>query len=271
MQEEFTYRRGKRGTIPLVKIRKRFINWLELATGHKLYKVVCIQIPPTLAFPGDDSVYFYRYRFEGIFNSYLRHRWNENSPRSVFQLLDVAFQFLFPNSYLRICETYTSKELMVDFRIPRGFITDFSKEGYNIVKTWTQGDKLEYSKSGKVLIVVPPRDLEEHGAWHYPEPLTRPFQVRARNIYSPPPKKRRKRRKKPGPKPKYWSRAYKIKKAREEGIIKPKGRPPGRKNRYPRLTKVWKPPVKTIQDLKQEFSQAISSNVPKEIPKVDEV
>lgn len=249
MEEEFTYRRGKRGTIPLTKIRKRFINWLELATGHKLYKVVCIQIPPTLSVPGDDTVYFYRYRFEGIFNSYIKRQTGYNSPRSVFQMLDVAFQFIFPRSYLRVCETYTSKELMIDFRIPRGFINDFSTEGYKVVKAWTKGDIVEYSKEGKVLIIVPPKDLEEHGAWHYPEPLTRPFKVNPCNIYT-----KRKRRKKPGPKPKYWTKEYRLKRDRASGKLKPVGRPKGSKNKHFRPNKVWRPPVKTLQEIKQEFS-----------------
>ena len=98
MIEEFTYRRGKRGTIPLVKIRKRFINWLELATGHKLYKVVCIQIPPALSVPGDDNVFFYRYRFEGIVKSDIERQTGYSAPRRVFQMLDVAFQCIFPHS-----------------------------------------------------------------------------------------------------------------------------------------------------------------------------
>ena len=252
MIEEFTYRRGKRGTIPLVKIRKRFINWLELATGHKLYKVVCIQIPPALSVPGDDNVFFYRYRFEGIFNSYIKRQTGYNSPRSVFQMLDVAFQFIFPHSYLRVCETYTSKELMVDFRMPRGFINDFSTEGYKIVKAWTKGDIVEYSKEGKVMIIVPPRDLEEHGAWHYPQPLTRPFKVGRWNIYTP----KRKRRKKPGPKPKYWTKQYKLKRDRASGKLKPVGRPKGSKNKHFRPNKVWRPPQKSLQDLKQEFNES---------------
>lgn len=249
MEEEFTFRRGKRGTIPLDKISKRFRNWLELATSHVLYKVVCIQIPPALSVPGDDTVFFYRYRFEGIFNSYIKRQTGYNSPRSVFQMLDVAFQFIFPHSYLRICETYTSKELMVDFRIPRGFINDFSPEGYKLVKAWTKGDIVEYSKEGKVLVVVPPKDLKENQAWHYPEQEQRPFKVSPCNIYT-----KRKRRKKPGPKPKYWSKEYRLKRDRASGKLKPVGRPKGSKNKHFRPNKVWRPPVKTLQELKQEFS-----------------
>lgn len=256
IHEEVTFRKGRRGTIPLNRVRKRFINWLEKATGYRLEKIVCIQVPPGLSLPGDDNTYFYRYRFEGIFNTYIRRFRGNYSARSVFQMLDVAFQFLFPNSYLRICETYTSKELMVDFRMPRGFINDFSQEGYEIVKTWTPGDILEYSKSGKVLIVVPPKDLPENSAFHYPEKLI--------SIdHYPKPKKivyvfksgnyvrKKGRPKKKGRKKNYNRRAYLKSKVRRGP-----GRPKGSKNKHPKLTKVWRPPQKSLQDLKQEFNES---------------